>query len=107
VGAAVVQDEAFQQRTWDWMATVQPAFFQGLASLPGLTPFASAANFFLVQSVQPVPPLQTQLLQHHHILIRDCLSFPELGDRYFRVAVRTPAENQRLLTGLADILEKG
>jgi histidinol-phosphate/aromatic aminotransferase/cobyric acid decarboxylase-like protein len=48
--------------------------------------------------------LQQQLLQQHQILIRDCLSFPELGDRYFRVAVRRPEENQRLLDGLAAIL---
>jgi histidinol-phosphate/aromatic aminotransferase/cobyric acid decarboxylase-like protein len=37
-------------------------------------------------------------------LIRDCVSFPELGDRYFRVAVRTVDENERLLVALADAL---
>ncbi len=57
-----------------------------------------------MQSEYPVVPLQTELLKRHQILIRDCMSFPELGDRYFRVAVRTEAENQRLLTGLAEIL---
>jgi histidinol-phosphate/aromatic aminotransferase/cobyric acid decarboxylase-like protein len=34
------------------------------------------------------------------VLIRDCLSFAELGENYFRVAVRTEAENERLLTAL-------
>jgi histidinol-phosphate/aromatic aminotransferase/cobyric acid decarboxylase-like protein len=48
--------------------------------------------------------LQKQLLLRHQILIRDCLSFPELGDRYFRVAVRSEADNQRLIAGLADVL---
>ena len=47
--------------------------------------------------------LQRQLLQQDQILIRDCLSFPELGDRYFRVAVRTEAENARLLQALATL----
>jgi histidinol-phosphate/aromatic aminotransferase/cobyric acid decarboxylase-like protein len=37
-------------------------------------------------------------------LIRDCLSFPELGDRFFRVAVRSRAENLRLIAGLAEVI---
>nr|WP_271252736.1 hypothetical protein [Pseudanabaena sp. Chao 1811] len=39
-------------------------------------------------------------MQKDKILIRDCLSFPELGDRYFRVAVRLEHENQQLLKAL-------
>lgn len=103
--AAVVQDTAFQHRTWAWLQPARSQLFQGLAQLPGLIPYPSAANFLLVRSNQPSPWLQHQLLQRHRILIRDCLSFPELGDRYFRVAVRSPSENQHLLEGLADILE--
>jgi histidinol-phosphate/aromatic aminotransferase/cobyric acid decarboxylase-like protein len=47
--------------------------------------------------------LQEKLLLRHRILIRDCLSFPELGDAYFRIAVRTDADNLRLLEGLSNI----
>ncbi|HEY9671946.1 MAG TPA: threonine-phosphate decarboxylase CobD [Waterburya sp.] len=101
---AVVQDSAFQQQTWDWLPKARSQLFQGLASLPGLQPYPSAANFLLVQSEQPSSQVQEKLLKHSRILIRDCLSFPELGDRFFRVAVRTAAENQRLLEGLKAIL---
>ncbi|MGB3573816.1 MAG: hypothetical protein WBA01_17395, partial [Phormidesmis sp.] len=38
------------------------------------------------------------------VYIRDCISFAELGDRYFRVAVKTRTDNQRLLQALADVL---
>jgi histidinol-phosphate/aromatic aminotransferase/cobyric acid decarboxylase-like protein len=48
--------------------------------------------------------LQEKLLLCHHILIRDCLSFPELGDSYFRTAVRTDADNCRLLEGLSNCI---
>ncbi|NEN96326.1 MAG: threonine-phosphate decarboxylase, partial [Moorea sp. SIO3I7] len=58
----------------------------------------------LVHSEKSTSQIQAQLLQHHRILIRDCLSFPELSDRFFRVAVRTQADNQRLLTALDAIL---
>jgi len=48
--------------------------------------------------------LQVELLRRHQIYIRDCMSFDELGDRYFRVAVKTIEDNQRLLDALADVL---
>lgn len=105
VGRVVLQDLPFQQRTWDWLAEVQPLLFQELVSLPGLQPFFSAANFLLVQSAQSVTHLQAELLKRHKILLRDCLSFPELGDRYFRIAIRTKEDNQRLLEGLNNVLE--
>lgn len=107
VGETVVQDTAFQQQTWEWLIPAREQLFQGLATLPGLQPYPSAANFLLVRSDHSVINLQTQLLQQHQILIRDCLSFPELGDRCFRVAVRTLSENQRLLAGLAKVLANG
>lgn len=97
---AVLQDTTFQQQTWDWVAAARSQLFQGLSKLPGLSPLAGAANYLLVQSDHSVMQLQQQLLKQSRILIRDCMSFPELGDRYFRVAVRTPPENQRLVEGM-------
>jgi L-threonine-O-3-phosphate decarboxylase len=104
VGETVLQDRAFQQQTWDWLATCKPMLQRGIHDIPGLTTTDSAANFLLVHSDRPVPPLQLALLRHHKILIRDCLSFPELGDRYFRIAIRTAAENERLLAALETCL---
>ncbi|MFP4124259.1 MAG: threonine-phosphate decarboxylase CobD [Coleofasciculus sp.] len=101
---AVVQDQAFQQQTWDWLPAARSHLFQGLSSLPGLHPYPSAANFLLVQSEHSCSQLQEHLLKHHRILIRDCLSFPELGDGYFRVAIRTQADNQRLLDALKIVI---
>lgn len=97
---AVLQDTTFQRQTWDWLAEARSQLFQGLSDLPGLSPLAGAANYLLVQSDHSVMQLQQQLLKQSQILIRDCMSFPELGDRYFRVAVRTLPENQRLLEAM-------
>lgn len=101
---AMLQDTTFQQQTWAWLPAARQQLFQGLAQLPGLEPYASAANFLLVKSAQSSSQLQERLLKRSQILIRDCLSFPELGDHYFRVAVRSAAENQQLLAGLAQVL---
>ncbi|MCC5628676.1 threonine-phosphate decarboxylase CobD [Nostoc sphaeroides] len=99
---AALQDTEFQQQTWAWLPPARNQLFQGLAEIPGLQPQVSAANFLLVESQQSTSQLQQQLLQHHQILIRDCLSFKELGDRFFRVAVRSDSDNQRLLTALKE-----
>lgn len=103
-GVAVLHDQAFQQQTWDWLPSARAQLLEGLSGIPGLVPFTGVANFLLVQSEYSVAWLQRQLLEHDRILIRDCHSFPELGDRFFRVAVRTEADNQRLLSGLAAIV---
>jgi histidinol-phosphate/aromatic aminotransferase/cobyric acid decarboxylase-like protein len=97
---AIVRDVKFQQQTWHWLPTARLELFQGLKAIPGLQPLESSANFLLVETEIPSSQLQEKLLKDYQILIRDCLSFPELGDRYFRVAVRSSSENQNLLQAL-------
>ncbi|AFY50852.1 L-threonine O-3-phosphate decarboxylase [Nostoc sp. PCC 7524] len=101
---AALQDIEFQQQTWHWLPPARQQLFQALASIPGLQPQLSAANFLLVETQQSSLQLQQQLLQNHQILIRDCLSFKELGDRFFRLAVRSDSDNQRLVTALNLVL---
>lgn len=104
-GIEVLRDYAFQAQTLSWLPSARSELQQGLVDL-GVYPLQSAANFLLVATRYSVPALQTLLLTRHRILIRDCLSFPELGAQYFRTAVRTQAENQRLLAALADCLPR-
>ena len=100
-GIAVLEDVEFQQQTWDWLKQAKSQLFTGLSQISGLTPLPNAANYLLVQTEVASSLLQKELLQKDKILIRDCLSFPELGDRYFRVAVRLEHENQKLINALS------
>jgi L-threonine-O-3-phosphate decarboxylase len=103
-GMAALEDVGFQDDTHRWLAAAKPQLFQGLTKLPGLYPILGAANFILVRCDSSAMALQEALLKRHRILIRDCMSFAELGDRFFRVAVRTEVENERLLQTLSDVL---
>ena len=103
---AALGDVDFQTLTWQWLPAARQALFDGLNTIPGLHPLAGAANFLLVYSDYPVPELQEQLLKQHHILIRDCLSFPELGDCYFRAAVRTTSDNRSLVNALKRVAQE-
>ncbi|MBC6419052.1 MAG: threonine-phosphate decarboxylase [Prochloron sp. SP5CPC1] len=103
-GEAAIVDSQFQEQTWNWLPPTRAKLFDGLKSLPGLMPLICYANFILVKTECSASQLQAKLLPLHRILIRDCLSFPELGDRYFRVAVLSGEDNQRLLDALKVIL---
>ncbi len=103
-GIAVLEDTDFQQQTWAWLDRAKSQLFTELSHISGLNPFPNAANYLLVQTELAGSLLQRKLLQDNKILIRDCLSFPELGDRYFRVAVRLENENQRLIEALIEAL---
>lgn len=104
VAQTVIQDRDFQQLTWDWLLPTRKTLFQNLANLSGLKPILGKANYLLVKTDLPSSKLQEILLKNHQILIRDCLSFAELGDAYFRIAVRSPLENERLVKALSTSL---
>lgn len=103
-GVAALEDTAFAQRTWEWLEAENAYLYEGLVACERLSPLPSCANFFLVACDVSVTELQVQLLKRHKIYIRDCMSFRQLGDHFFRVAVKSREDNQRLLDSLADVL---
>jgi len=73
-----------------------------LAQLPGVRVWPSAANFLLLQ----VPNGREVVdgLRLRGIAVRPAASFPGLDHDHMRVAVRTAADNDRLVAGLAEAL---
>ena len=67
----------------------------GLRVVPG------EANFLLFQS----PVALDAPLRERGICIRNCGDFPGLDAAWYRVAVRTEAENRRLIAALREVLE--
>ena len=102
-GIAALGDTAFQQETWDWLAAANQQMYEALSALAGLSPIPGSVNFLLVKCEKSVVALQAALLKRHRIYIRDCMSFEGLGDRYFRVAVKLPEDNLRLVEAIANV----
>ncbi|MCD8050244.1 MAG: threonine-phosphate decarboxylase CobD [Clostridiales bacterium] len=71
----------------------------------GFRVWDSRANYLLFYSAHWTD-LREWLLQRD-ILIRDCSGFPGLGEGYYRIAVRTEAENTRLLQALEKVCKEG
>ncbi len=69
----------------------------------GYRPFPAVANYLLVKSPRMRgAEMQSRLLERG-ILVRRCDNFPSLDDSFFRIAVRSKADNDKLLFALAAI----
>jgi threonine-phosphate decarboxylase len=106
MGRACLTDKEYRHRTRALVSQERQFLVEGLAALPGLTPFPSAVNYLLVKLTRPgwtAARLRTQMLAHR-IVIRDASNFRGLDERFFRIAVRRREENARLLQALEDCL---
>lgn len=66
----------------------------------GLAVYASETDFLLVYAKCD---LYSRLLARG-ILVRDCANYPGLGKGFYRIAVRLPGENDRLLSTMKEVL---
>jgi threonine-phosphate decarboxylase len=76
--------------------------FHALKDMDGLLPFSPSANYILCRwhKTGNLDPLLAHLLTNG-VYIRDCRNFPGLEKNYFRLGLRIPEENDRLLSLIA------
>lgn len=112
VGAALLADPGlaeFTARTRRLIRTQRASLAAGLRHL-GARVVDGTANYLLWRLPESAPPgaeVADALLRRTHIAVRACDDYHGLDARWLRVAVRTPAENQRLLSALAAVLGTG
>lgn len=107
VALACLQESEFAKRSRAFLRQEREWMFTRLARVQGLHPFPSRANFLLVRITAKGydAPAIVRLLAEKNLLVRDCTNFPGLGEKFFRVAVRTRRENRRLLGTLRTLLK--
>jgi threonine-phosphate decarboxylase len=81
--------------------------YDGLTDIKGIRPLQPSVNFILVKihNAEITSSGIQDLLIKDNIIIRDCSNFIGLSDKYFRVAVRTRKENQKLLSALKLVMD--
>jgi threonine-phosphate decarboxylase len=102
-GAFCLARQDYRLRTLETIEKQRSRLAWELSAIPGLEVFPGSANFLLVRmapELGPASSLKWDLFNRCRILIRDCGSFEGLGERYFRVAVRLPEQNDRLIEAL-------
>lgn len=106
VGVRAVQDTEYLQHSRSFVTGQRESLVALLSSLPGLTIYPGEANFLLLRLDHPTLAAQqlADLTLQQGVALRVCGNFSGLDGRYFRLAVRTEPEQQRLYTVLQSIL---
>ncbi len=103
-GSTALGDDAFALKTMEFVSSEKMFLYEGISRIEGLHPFYPSVNFILIRidNGNLISSILQSLLIKDKIIIRDCLNFVGLNEKYVRVAVRTRAENQKLLDALEE-----
>jgi len=104
---AAFKDTEFIQNTRTWITKEKAEFARKIMEIGGLHVFLSETNFLLVK-ITSSKITSTELkeqLGKEGLLIRDCCTFVGLDNSYFRVTVRSAADNQRLVDSLKERMQ--
>ncbi|MBI4634641.1 MAG: cobyric acid synthase [Deltaproteobacteria bacterium] len=104
VGEKALRDRGYETRTRRVVRGLREGLSARLRNMPGLTLYPGNANFLLVRIDRKdldARELARRMLQEG-IAIRVCDNMDGLDERFFRMAVRTEAENLRFCDALED-----
>ena len=106
-GHVAINDVEFAVNTREYVSGEKAFLYDGLTDIKGIQPFQPSVNFILVKihnAEITLSGIQDHLIKDN-IIIRDCSNFVGLSNKYFRVAVKTREENQKLLSALKLIID--
>jgi threonine-phosphate decarboxylase len=105
-GVAALHDTEHNRLTIEYIRQERRNLFEKLSEFKQLKIFPSSANYMLLQLMDGTSSMEIRdRLMHQRLLVRDCATFMGLSSRFFRIAVRTSEENERLLRGLKNVLK--
>ena len=104
VALAAIRERAAMEAVVADIVSERERLLAGLAEIPGVRTWPSAANFVLVR-VPGAAEVRRRLRDEHSILVRDFSAAPGLGD-CLRLSVGTREENDALLDALSVILRE-
>ena len=104
-GEAALADTRYLYEARSENTKERSRLWRDLDGLPGLDPLPSEANFVLCRLRNLGSAELADRLGRMGILVRDCRSFADLGERFIRVAVRSRRENYQLVAALEKALK--
>jgi cobyric acid synthase CobQ/L-threonine-O-3-phosphate decarboxylase len=105
VGEKALKDNGYVENTQHYVAGLRESLYRELHAIPGLKVYPGMANYLLarIEKGATARELAGRMLEHG-IAIRVCDNYRGLDERYFRVAVRTEKENEKLIEALKESL---
>ena len=105
VGAEVILDTGFQEKTRNWTIDERIFMLHELNSIPEIEVFSSETNFLLFRvrdnNKATAQDLYANLLSQS-LLIRNCGNFKGLNESFFRISLRERRDNQKLVESIYD-----
>jgi threonine-phosphate decarboxylase len=94
-----VKDEEFIKKSRLLLQRSKREMLEMLKEIPWLKVYPSETNFLLIEIIQGnlTSTQLKEVLAGRGFLIRDCKDFDGLNNRFFRVTVRRPEENRKLI----------
>ncbi|MBB5317103.1 threonine-phosphate decarboxylase [Tunturibacter empetritectus] len=104
---AALQDDAYAEETRRKNSLRRTWLEQELARLKIIT-YPSSTNFLLLRFAKEMdaPLIWERMLVEHQIVLRSCTNFEGLAAGHLRAAVRSEADNERLVDGLKRVLAR-
>ncbi|WP_340608347.1 threonine-phosphate decarboxylase CobD [Xenorhabdus bharatensis] len=102
VGEILFDEHDYIAATYQWLKSQQHYLWSQLSGFPELTVWSPSANFLFFRCEPPKMDLWHALLKHQ-LLIRHCKNYAGLDNRYYRIAVRSEWENQRLIAAMQQV----
>ncbi len=105
-GMKAVNDNVYQEKSRDYIVKCRTRFEEQLRKFTELKVFPAVANYILLRLLGSMEVRELQKgLESQDILIRDCFNYQGLNSKFFRVAVRTDAENRKFIDALGLFLK--
>lgn len=102
-GKAAVLEKAYLTKAFAYVEKQRTYFVKELRKLPRITVYDSLANYIFFRL--PEPRNLVEQLKERGFLIRSCANYHNLGEGYYRIAVKKQSENRALLKELKEILK--
>ncbi|MFR8208435.1 pyridoxal phosphate-dependent aminotransferase [Hominenteromicrobium sp.] len=99
-GVAALDETEYADRVRSLIARERPRMIASLRSL-GLRVLEGQANFLLFKA----PEDFGERLKEKGAVVRGCANYPGLDNTWYRTAVRTPEENEKLLKIMREVLK--
>lgn len=101
-GLAALREEEYVRRTREYLKQEKEYLLNGFQKL-WIPVYGAAANYIFFRAGAGL----YEQLRIRGILIRDCSNYKGLGAGYYRIAVRTHEENERLMKALREVYPEG
>ncbi|KJS80177.1 MAG: hypothetical protein JM58_19025 [Peptococcaceae bacterium BICA1-8] len=105
-GAKALKDKDYIKKTLDFYQIERDFLYNELMKISGLFPLKPSANYILIKLLDPNTSTNIyNALVIQSIIVRNCNSYPLLGEEYIRVAIKKREDNLLLINKLKIIIK--